>query len=121
MSVLSTIPILRLGGATQFELQTGPKPTRFRGPFLHHEFVQPRTSRGKSDIDSPDPGFTPAQYDRLALQYIIASLRTGGLDDSRIHCVLDLHVGDHDDPQHFDLAAWCQALETTLREVRGHG
>jgi hypothetical protein len=34
------------------------------------------------------------------------------------HCVLDLHVGDHDDPQHFDLAAWAAALEKMVADVR---
>jgi hypothetical protein len=105
--------------ATQFELQTGPKPTLYRGLFLHHELVQPRMGHGQSDIESPDPGFTPAQYERLALQYIIASVRRGSWMVPAFHCVLDLHVGDHDDPQHFDLAAWGQALGTTLTDVRG--
>ena len=30
------------------------------------------------------------------------------------HCVLDLHVGDHDDPQHFDIAAWSDALQERI-------
>jgi hypothetical protein len=102
--------------ATQFEKKT----TRYRGLFLHHELVQPRMGPGKSDIESPDPGFTPAQYERLALQYVIASVRRGSWMIPVFHCVLDLHVGDHDDPQHFDLAAWGQALKATLREVKSH-
>src|SRR5215468_2084523 len=49
--------------ATQFELQPGKsipgaKDTIFRGLCLHHELVQPRLGPRKSDIDSPDPGFT---------------------------------------------------------------
>ncbi|MHC2619317.1 hypothetical protein ACVIW2_001349 [Bradyrhizobium huanghuaihaiense] len=100
--------------ATQFE-----KPsTRFRGLFLHHELVQPRMGPGTQDFQSPDPGFTPAQYARLALQYVIAGVRRGEWMVPVYHCVLDLGVGDHDDPQHFDLAAWDAALQTTLAGVR---
>jgi hypothetical protein len=102
--------------ATQFELS--PSHTRFRGLFLHHELVQPRMGPGKSDPDSPDPGFTQVQYERLALQYVLASLRRGSWMIPAFHCVLDLTVGDHDDPQRFDLGAWDTALGTTLAAVR---
>lgn len=100
--------------ATQFEMPS----TRFRGLFLHHELVQPRMGPGTQDFQSPDPGFTPAQYARLALQYVIAGVRRGEWMVPVYHCVLDLGVGDHDDPQHFDLAAWDAALQTTLAGVR---
>ena len=102
--------------ATQFEGKT----TRYRGLFLHHELVQPRMGPGKSDVDSPDPGFTPAQYERLALQYIIASVRRGSWMIPAFHCVLDIGVGDHDDPQHFNLAAWSTALQAAIADVRSH-
>ncbi len=102
--------------ATQFELH--PPHTRFRGLFLHHELVQPRMGRGASDADSPDPGFTKVQYQQLALQYLLASVRRGSWMIPAFHCVLDLHVGDHDDPQRFDLAAWDAALEAMLTAVR---
>ena len=104
--------------ATQFELH--PPHTRFRGLFLHHELVQPRMGPGNSDPDSPDPGFTQVQYERLALQYIVASVRRGSWMIPAFHCVLDLNVGDHDDPQHFDLAAWGIALGALLTTVRGN-
>ena len=74
--------------------------------------------RGRSDIDAPDPGFTPEQYGKLALQYVIASIRRGNWMVPAFHCVLDLHIGTHDDPQNFDLAAWDAALQTTLAAVR---
>jgi hypothetical protein len=102
--------------ATRFELK--PKHTHYKGLFLHHELVQPRMGRGKSDVEAPDPGFTPEQYARLALQYVIASVRRGNWMVPAFHCVLDLHIGDHDDPQHFDLAAWGAALEKTVADVR---
>jgi hypothetical protein len=100
--------------ATRFE-----KPSvRFKGLFLHHELVQPRMGPDDHDFDSPDPGFTPAQYARLALQYVIAGVRRGAWMVPVFHCVLDLGVGDHDDPQHFELAAWDAALGTILAGVR---
>src|SRR6516162_11520131 len=50
-----------------------------KGLFLHNEMIQPRRSapdRGRrNDARSPDPAFTPEQYDRLALLYVIASVR----------------------------------------------
>ena len=102
--------------ATQFELK--PHHTHFKGLFLHHELVQPRMGPGETDVESPDPGFTPEQYARLALQYVIDGVRHGSWMVPAFHCVLDLHVGTHDDPQHFDLAAWDSALQTMLADVR---
>jgi hypothetical protein len=103
--------------ATQFELS--PHHTLFRGLFLHHELVQPRMGPPGHDPESPDPGFTQVQYERLALQYLLASVRRGSWMIPGFHCVLDLHVGDHDDPQRFDLAAWGTALEAMRAAVRG--
>jgi hypothetical protein len=103
--------------ATQFELHQ--PHALLRGVFLHHELVQPRMGPGASDPDSPDPGFTPVQYQRLALQYLLASVRRGSWMIPAFHGVLDLHVGDHDDPQHFDLAAWGNALVTIRSAVKG--
>jgi hypothetical protein len=107
--------------ATQFQHHP-PKPltpATAHGMFLHHELVQPRMGKGSSDIEAPEPGFTPVQYERLALQYIIASVRRGSWMIPGFHCVLDLGVGTHDDPQHFDLPAWGAALEKMLAAVRG--
>jgi hypothetical protein len=104
--------------ATQFESRQ--PHTRFRGLFLHHELVQPRMGPPTGgDPDSPDPGFTPVRYERLALQYLLASVRRGSWMIPAFHGVLDLHVGDHDDPQRFDLAAWDNALGTLRAAVRG--
>jgi len=104
--------------ATQFELR--PAHTRFRGLCLHHELVQPRKGPGHSDPEAPDPGFTAAQYERLALQYCIASVRRGSWMIPAFHCVLDLHVGDHDDPQKFDLAAWDHAIGEVQAAILDH-
>jgi hypothetical protein len=102
--------------ATQFELHQ--PHALLRGLFLHHELIQPRMGPGASDPEAPDPGFTPMQYQRLALQYLLASVRSGSWMIPAFHCVLDLHVGDHDDPQRFDLAAWGSALQAMRTAVR---
>ena len=93
------------------------------GLFLHVELVQPRHSvpgGGKgNDGLAPDPGFTPAQYDRLALLYIAASVRKGTWLIPAFHAVLDTGFANgHDDPQNFSLNDWSTALvrlESALR------
>jgi hypothetical protein len=128
---LTHIYVTRLGETlTDRDYHTPWRATRFentlpnallRGLFLHHELIQPRMGPGESDIDSPDPGFTQVQYERLALQYLIASVRRGSWMIPGFHCVIDLQVGDHDDPQHFDLSAWGTAISNMLDAVRGPG
>ena len=85
------------------------------GLFLHVELVQPRRSvpgGGKgNDGLAPDPGFTPAQYDRLALLYFAASVRKGTWLIPAFHAVLDTGFANgHDDPQNFSLADWSASL-----------
>src|SRR4051812_18553261 len=49
-----------------------------KGLFLHHELIQPRIKGGfHFHAVGPQPGFTPATLERLALCYIAASLRRG--------------------------------------------
>jgi hypothetical protein len=56
---------------------------------------------------APQPGFSEAQYRRLALLYVAASLRAGTWLIPAYHAVLDSGFdGGHDDPQNFDLAVW---------------
>src|SRR5262249_42697213 len=65
------------GRSTKFEraLAFG---TSLKGLFLHVEMIQPRRrGRRGADISAPTPGFTAAQYQRLALLYTIASVRAG--------------------------------------------
>lgn len=108
--------------ATQFEIKHPGYPNSnaaiHKGRFLHHEMVQPRKGPGSSDADSPDPGFTTIQYEMLAMCYLCASLRRGRWMIPLFHCVLDLGVGDHDDPQRFDLARWDQALKSLLNQIQ---
>ena len=85
------------------------------GLFLHVELVQPRRSvpgggRGNDGL-APDPGFTPAQYERLALLYIAASVRKGTWLIPAFHAVLDTgYANGHDDPQNFSLETWSATL-----------
>lgn len=94
------------------------------GLFLAVENTQPRAADpalGRpNDTIAPEPGFTRAQYDRLALLYIAASARRGGWLIPAFHAVLDARFADgHDDPQHFSMRAFSRAVERHLRALRG--
>lgn len=107
--------------ATKFELQYGSDDVK--GLFLHVELVQPRKSasgaRKGNDAIGPTPGFTDAQYRRLALLYIAASVRRGSWLIPTYHAVLDAGKSDgHDDPQNFSLEDWSKALTDTLESIR---
>src|SRR5262249_12670392 len=67
---------------------------------------------------APEPGFTAATMERLALCYVAASLRSGTWMIPAFHCALDLGISDgHDDPQNFDLFQWGGALEKVVNEI----
>ncbi len=69
--------------ATRFET-----PTLHTGLFLHHELIQPRIKISGIDAKSPDPGFTPIQYELLALCYLASSFRRGKWLIPAFHCVI---------------------------------
>jgi 3D (Asp-Asp-Asp) domain-containing protein len=72
----------------------------------------PQPGKAANDFDAPNPGFTPPQYDRLALLYVVASARRGQWLIPAFHAVLDQYYADgHDDPQHFDMAAFSAAVQ----------
>ena len=101
--------------ATKFEMAT-EFDTALRGLFLHTELIQPRRrepGRGwANDFQAPSPGFSLAQYDALALVYVVASVRAGYWLIPAFHGVLDEGIWDkHDDPQNFDLPAFAGSLE----------
>lgn len=112
--------------ATKFELDyskyyQGSPATAVRGRFLHIELVQPRRSAkpaGSDDAIAPEPGFTDAQYRRLALLYVAASIRAGEWLIPAYHAVLDLGLkGAHDDPQNFQHSRWVEELKNLLKEL----
>jgi hypothetical protein len=107
--------------ATKFEraLTFG---TSLKGLFLHIEMIQPRR-RGRRglDISAPTPGFTAAQYQRLALLYTIASSRAGAWLVPAFHAVIDSDIrGGHDDPQHFEVDAFARALDGVIEQLSAY-
>ncbi len=101
------------------------KPSRLpggRGLFLHIELIQPRksdpTKWRNNDVIAPVPGFTDAQYDRLALCYIAAGVRRGHWLIPAYHAVLDRGIKNaHDDPQNFDLDKWADSIKRISMEI----
>lgn len=96
-------------GAANFEL-------KLKGLFLHNELIQPRRRatdfRGKNDFEAPDPGFSEAQYEALALVYTAASVRAGFWMVPAFHSVIDEGIREkHDDPQNFRLEDFAAAID----------
>jgi S-formylglutathione hydrolase FrmB len=86
-----------------------------RGLFVHTELVQPRRTdpqgRSGNDAIAPEPGFTAAQLDRLALLYVVASVQHGSWMIPAFHATVDAGIPDaHDDPQNFDLVSWAKRV-----------
>ena len=106
--------------ATKFE-----RATRFgsdlKGLFLHVELVQPRGTlgRGRNDARAPDPGFSDAQYDQLALIYVIASVRSGRWLIPAFHAAINSGIrGGHDDPLNFDIDAFAWSIDRLMRRLQ---
>jgi len=96
--------------------------TDLKGLFLHVELVQPRGSmpgRGhRNDARAPDPGFSAAQYERLALIYVIASVRSGRWLIPAFHAAIDAGIrGGHDDPQNFALDAFAASVDRLVHRL----
>jgi hypothetical protein len=108
---------------TKFELAANFSGA-LKGLFLHVELIQPRRAaagRGRrNDARSPDPAFTGAQYDRLALVYTIASVRAGQWLIPAFHAALDADIRNgHDDPLNFDHQSFANALDAVLKKLHG--
>ena len=93
-----------------------------KGLFLHNEMIQPRRSapgRGRrNDARSPDPAFTAAQYDRLALLYVIASVRAERWLIPAFHAAIDAQIANgHDDPLNFDVDSFARGLEGVITKL----
>jgi len=113
------------------ELSTPWRETKFeqaaefggalKGLFLHTEMIQPRRAgpHGR-DARSPDPAFSPAQYDRLALLYVTASVRAGRWLIPAFHAALDSQIRNgHDDPLNFSVESFAASLQTVMDKVEG--
>lgn len=107
---------------TRFE-QAANFAGTLKGLFLHTEMVQPRKSAGRgwhNDAQSPNPAFTPAQYDRLALLYVIASVRAGRWLIPAFHAALDADIPNgHDDPLNFDISSFANSLDKLVADLQG--
>ena len=94
--------------------------TPITGDFIHIELVQPRLPDPgkKNDAIAVLPGFTQAQYDRLALVYLAASVRKGDWLIPVFHAVLDEGIYDgHDDPQHFELVKFDASVAELVKLI----
>jgi hypothetical protein len=107
---------------TKFE-QAAEFGGALQGLFLHNELVQPRKSAPRhssaNDAQSPDPAFTQAQYDRIALLYTIASVRAGQWLIPAFHAALDGDIPDgHDDPLNFDIQSSADSLDRLVEKLQ---
>jgi hypothetical protein len=91
--------------------------------FAHVENVQPRIKpAGSWAWIAPEPGFSPAQEKRLALAYVVASLRAGRWLIPAYHFNIDQGLPDvHDDPQNADLGRWVGVVEAVVAEIAKAG
>jgi hypothetical protein len=106
---------------TKFE-QAAEFGGALKGLFLHNEMIQPRRStpgRGRrNDARSPDPAFTSEQYDRLALLYVIASVRAERWLIPAFHAAIDAQIPNgHDDPLNFDVNSFAKSLEGVIAKL----
>jgi hypothetical protein len=107
---------------TKFE-QAANFSGALKGLFLHVELIQPRrAAAGHSrynDAQSPNPAFTAAQYDRLALLYVIASVRAKHWLIPAYHAALDADIRNgHDDPLNFDPESFANSLEAVVKNLQ---
>lgn len=94
-----------------------------RRVFVHVENIQPRIKPpGSWAWRAPVPGFAPAQERRLALAYVIASMRAGRWLIPAYHFNIDQGLPDvHDDPQHADLASWVAQIQEVESAIAAIG
>jgi hypothetical protein len=91
----------------------------WRRAFVHVENIQPRLKPAHSWAwVAPQPGLTPAQEQRLALAYVVASFRAGRWLVPAYHFNIDQGLPDgHDDPQQMDLQSWTQRVSDLVTAI----
>lgn len=120
---LTTTPFnesVRKGWGTKFARDFLKAPAK--GLQIHIELIQPRrralSGSPTNDAIAPVPGFTDAQYERLALLYVCASVRRGSWLIPAYHSAIDAGIKDaHDDPQNFDLEKFASVLSKLLKKI----
>jgi hypothetical protein len=107
---------------TKFE-QAAEFGGALKGLFVHVEMIQPRRAGpGRGDGHSPDPAFTPAQYDRLALLYTIVSVRAGRWLIPAFHAAIDADIRNgHDDPLNFKVDSFADSIDRLIEQLQGSG
>lgn len=107
---------------TKFE-QAAEFGGALKGLFEHNEMIQPRRAgAGGGDGHSPDPAFTPAQYDRLALVYTVISVRAGHWLIPAFHAALDADIRNgHDDPLNFKIDSFADSIDRLMEKLEGAG
>ena len=122
---LTTTPFaepVRKGFGTKFARDVLKQDAK--GLQLHIELSQPRRrdpgdSNPGNDRFAPSPGFTNAQYARLALLYVCASVRRGTWLIPAYHSAVDAGIKDaHDDPQNFVLSDFANELEKLVKKLK---
>jgi hypothetical protein len=106
---------------TKFE-QAANFAGALKGLFVHIEFIEPRRSAPghRRSNDAQGPGFTAAQYDRLALLYVIASVRAEQWLIPAFHAALDAQIRNgHDDPANFDIESFADSLDKLVARLEG--
>jgi hypothetical protein len=106
---------------TKFE-QAAEFGGELKGLFVHIEMVQPRGSAAGhssgNDARSPDPAFSPEQYNRLALLYVIASVRANRWLIPAFHAALDSEIPNgHDDPLNFDIESFANSIDRLVEKL----
>ena len=107
-------------GLPGVKLENSGRAPAARPLFVHVENVQPRLRpAGSWAWIAPEPGFSAAQEERLALAYVAASVAAGRWLVPAFHFTIDEGFPDaHDDPQNFDLLGWVARVATLEGEMR---
>lgn len=94
-----------------------------KGMQIHIELVQPRrrdpsNSNPTNDRIAPLPGFSTKQYERLALLYVVASVRRSIYLIPAYHSAIDAGIkGAHDDPQNFELKKFAGEVKKLIKKI----
>ncbi len=94
-----------------------------KGMQIHIELVQPRrrdplNSNPGNDRLAPTPGFSQKQYGRLALLYLVASVRRSTWLIPAYHSAIDAGIkGAHDDPQNFELKKFAEEVRKLVKKI----
>jgi len=117
---LQDLAVQRKSPATKLE-ESGVVP-KSRNYFIHVENVQPREQpAGSWPWVAPNPAFTSPQVKRLALIYVVSSVRAGRWLIPAYHFNVDSGATPkepHDDPQGFNLDGWVNEVSSIVDDIQ---